>query len=182
VPVTADPGAVAAEVLRELTACGATLAVAESLTGGLVCARLVDVPGASAVLRGGVVAYATDLKHELLGVDAALLEREGPVHPQVAEQMAAGVRRRLGATHGVATTGVAGPGEQDGQAPGTVFVAVDAALSSARHRSTALVRGLILAGDRDAVRQGATDAVLHLLLESLRTGRTGSAAGDPVPV
>ena len=115
----------AADVLRLLTVKGETLAVAESLTGGLVAAELAAVPGASKAFRGSVTAYATDLKRDVLGVDAALLDRRGAVDPQVAAQMAAGVRKVLGADWGIATTGVAGPEPQDGQPVGTVFVAVD---------------------------------------------------------
>jgi nicotinamide-nucleotide amidase len=104
----------AADVLALLRERGLTLAVAESLTGGALCDAFVSVPGASAVLRGAVVAYATPVKASVLGVDAALLEREGPVHPDVARAMADGVRRVLAvdgrpADVGVATTGVAGP-------------------------------------------------------------------------
>ncbi|WP_432063131.1 CinA family protein [Streptomyces sp. S1] len=114
----------AARVLALLAERGQTLAVAESLTGGLVAAELTGVPGASASFRGSVTAYATTLKHELLGVDGALLAERGAVDPEVASQMAAGVRARLGADWGIATTGVAGPDPQDGQPVGTVYVAV----------------------------------------------------------
>ena len=99
----------ACQVLDRLRADGQTVAVAESLTGGLVAAALTDVPGSSAVFRGGVVAYATELKADLLGVDAVMLRRHGAVYPPVAAAMAQGVRARLGATYGVATTGVAVP-------------------------------------------------------------------------
>ncbi|MGE5287686.1 MAG: CinA family protein, partial [Micromonosporaceae bacterium] len=113
----------AAEILDLLRARNQTLAVAESLTGGLLCAALTDVPGASAVVRGGVVAYATDLKAVLLGVPRPLLNRHGPVHPDVAAAMAEGVRLRLSAGFSVATTGVAGPEPQDGKPVGTVHIA-----------------------------------------------------------
>ncbi len=99
----------ATEVVRLLTVTGGTLAVAESLTGGLVAAEITSVPGASKVFKGSVTAYATELKHRLLGVDATLLVQRGAVDPQVAAQMAAGVRTMLGADWGIATTGVAGP-------------------------------------------------------------------------
>jgi nicotinamide-nucleotide amidase len=124
---------------------GLTVAVAESLTGGLLVAELISVPGASDVVRGGVVAYATDLKSSLLGVDADLLDRAGPIHPRVAEQMAEGVRTRLGADVGLATTGVAGPDPQDGHAPGEVWLgfAIGSEVSSV---------GLALGGDRAAIR------------------------------
>lgn len=97
----------AADVVRLLTVRGETLAVAESLTGGLVAAEITSVPGASKAFRGSVTAYATSLKHELLGVDADLLAARGAVDAQVAAQMAAGVRRALDADWGIATTGVA---------------------------------------------------------------------------
>jgi nicotinamide-nucleotide amidase len=102
----------------------ATVATAESLTGGLIGAELTRMPGSSATYAGGMVTYATALKQELLGVPADLLEAHGAVHPDVAAAMAAGVRERLGATYGVAVTGVAGPDPQDGQAVGTIFVGV----------------------------------------------------------
>jgi nicotinamide-nucleotide amidase len=147
-----------------LAACagrGWSLAVAESLTGGLVCATLVTVPGASAVLRGGVVAYATDLKAALLSVDEALLEARGAVDPDVAVAMAVGVRTRLAADVGIATTGVAGPDPQDGKAPGTVHVAV-VTPDGVRGRE------LRLGGDRSAVRSATVDAALELARDALR--------------
>ncbi|MHB1063387.1 MAG: CinA family protein [Georgenia sp.] len=149
----ADP---VTRVVDALARRGATLAVAESLTGGQVCATLVAVPGVSAVLRGGVVAYASDLKAELLGVDPALLAARGPVHPDVARQMARGAAARLGATHAIATTGVAGPGPADGHPAGTVHVA-------AHGPGAERVRSLVLAGPRTAVRAAAAAAVLALL-------------------
>jgi len=155
--VTDGPALVVAQVVARLTSAGQTVAVAESLTGGLLAARIVDVPGASAVFRGGVVAYATDLKGTLLGVDTDLLERHGAVHAQVAAQMAGGVRERLGATWGLSTTGVAGPDPQDGKAPGTVFVGI-AGPDGVR------TLGLTAGGDRAQVRGAAVDAVLTLLL------------------
>ena len=154
----------AAELLAALRSRGWTVAAAESLTGGLVCAALVDVPGASASVRGGVVAYATDLKAALLGVDADLLTARGAVDPDVAGEMADGARRRLGAEIGLATTGVAGPDPQDGHPPGTVHVAVATPAG-------VTVRSLHLGGDRPTVRAGAVDAVLVLALEVIR--RTG---------
>jgi nicotinamide-nucleotide amidase len=116
--------ALAGQLVSVLTERGETVAVAESLTGGLLAAALVQIPGASAVFRGGIVAYATDLKATLLGVPQPLLDRYGAVHADVAAAMASGVRARLGATFGVATTGVAGPDPADGQPVGTVHVAV----------------------------------------------------------
>ena len=101
-----------------------TLAVAESLTGGLLAATIVAIPGVSAVFRGGLVVYATDLKHQLAGVDAQLLAERGPVDPLVAAELADGARRVCGADIGVGLTGVAGPDPQDGIDVGTWFCAV----------------------------------------------------------
>lgn len=154
---------VAREVHELLLARRESLAVAESLTGGALAAALVDVPGVSATFRGGVVAYATELKADLLGVDAGLLARRGPVDPEVAAAMAAGVRERLGATWGLATTGVAGPDPQDGHRPGVCFVAMAGPAGSR-------VEDLALAGDRAAVRAGAVAAALALLRGALTDG------------
>jgi nicotinamide-nucleotide amidase len=141
---------------RLLLSKGWTLAVAESLTGGLVASRIVSIAGASEWFRGGVVTYASDLKRSLLGV------AEGPVvSPEVAAEMADGVRRRLGADVGLATTGVAGPTEQDGQPVGTVFAGV--ALPGAEPDAVRLR----LPGDRDRVRQMATISALDVLRQRL---------------
>ncbi|GGX70768.1 CinA family protein [Streptomyces fructofermentans] len=165
----------AAEVLRLLTVRGETLAVAESLTGGLVAAELAAVPGASKAFRGSVTAYATDLKRDVLHVDAALLERRGAVDPQVAAQMAAGVRRALGADWGIATTGVAGPDPQDGQPVGTVFVAVDGPFGAAGEASGGgKVAALRLNGSRTEIRMESVRSVVALLLEQLVGERTGN--------
>ncbi|CAN5184719.1 CinA family protein [soil metagenome] len=151
----------AADIVATLRQRGLTIAIAESLTGGMLASELVAVPGASAVLLGGVVAYNTALKRTLLGVDADLLAEHGPVHPAVAGQMADRVRAVLAvdgrpADVGLATTGVAGPDSQDGHPVGTVFVglAIGETVSSLR---------LDLAGDRRAVREGTvSEALLQL--------------------
>lgn len=101
-----------------------TVATAESLTAGQIAATIATVPGASAVLRGGLIVYATELKHTLAGISADLLEHEGPVHPDVAAQLAAGAARVCGADIGVGVTGVAGPDNQDGHPVGEVYIAV----------------------------------------------------------
>ena len=101
---------------------GATIATAESLTGGRLAVALTDTPGASETYLGGVVTYATELKASLLDVDNQVIEEHGVVSPECAKAMASGVRALTGATYGLATTGVAGPTEQEGKAPGTVFV------------------------------------------------------------
>lgn len=154
-------GTEAREIIELLTARGQTVALAESLTGGLVTAALTSVPGASLVVRGGIVAYATDLKAVLLGVPSDLLARHGPVDPGVAAAMAAGVRARLGATYGVSTTGVAGPGPADGKPQGTVFIAVEGPSGPAGS-------GFELAGDRQQVRIETVRRALSLLVSALR--------------
>ena len=159
---TADAPQNAAAVVARLRARGWTLGVAESLTGGMLAAALISVPGASATVRGAIVAYATPLKHSLLGVDAALLEGYGAVHPEVARQMADGVRRAVmidgrPAEVGIATTGIAGPDSPDGQPIGTVHIAVitpeDSRLVSLR-----------LDGDRQTIRSESVGHALDTLL------------------
>ncbi|WP_370647328.1 CinA family protein [Agromyces endophyticus] len=152
----------AARLIAELTRRGLRIAVAESLTGGLVAAELTSVPGASLVVSGGVVAYDTAIKRSLLGVDADLLRREGAVHPEVARQMAAGARVALAidgrpADLGVATTGVAGPDEQDGRAVGTVYLGI-----AVGDRAETI--GLNLAGDRGEIRRQTVHAAIEAVL------------------
>lgn len=162
------PPSPAARAIEGLAALELTVATAESLTGGLVCASLTSVPGASSVVRGGVVAYATQIKRDVLGVDADLLEHVGPVHPDVAAAMAVGAARLLGAGVGVATTGVAGPGPHDGHPAGTVFVSVALPADDAGAAAGGtVVRGLALTGDRDEVRRAASAAAVGLLAELL---------------
>ena len=136
------------DLLRER---GLSLAAAESLTGGLAGARLTAVPGASDVFRGAVVSYASEVKFDLLDVPV------GPVvSTDAAKAMALGVRKRLGADVGIATTGVAGPAEQEGHPPGTVFLG----LAYGDHVEALRVR---LPGDRRRVREYAVISVLNLL-------------------
>ncbi len=156
-----ETASVAARALDTLAARGQTLAVAESLTGGLVAGALTGVPGASRVFRGSVTAYATGLKRDILGVDGPLLDARGAVDAEVARQMARGVRRVLSAHWGIATTGVAGPDPQDGQPVGTVFVAADGP------GGTGGVLRLTLDGDRRRIRRGTVAAVLRLLVSQL---------------
>jgi nicotinamide-nucleotide amidase len=148
---SAQRASVAPDIVEELRRLGLTIAFAESLTGGLLVAELVSVPGASAVVSGAIVAYNTALKHSLLGVNASLLSEYGAVYPDVAAQMAEGIRAACAidgepADIGVSTTGVAGPDPQDGQAVGTVFigVATDAGTE---------VSALELGGSREAIRR-----------------------------
>ena len=114
----------AGRLLDRLVERGQSVATAESLTGGLLAARLTDVPGASRCFVGGVIAYASHVKESVLGVPHDLVERNGVISEECASAMAAGVRERLGATWGLATTGVAGPDGQEGHPVGTVWIAV----------------------------------------------------------
>ncbi|HWA67353.1 MAG TPA: CinA family protein [Mycobacteriales bacterium] len=159
----AELTALAAEVLAALRERGETLATAESLTGGVVGATITAVPGASASYRGGVISYATDVKHQLLGVPDGLLAQRGAVDPDVATAMAEGVRSRLGATWGLAFTGVAGPQPQDGKPVGTVYVAV------AGPRGTDVV-SLLLSGEREVIRVASCREGLRALGARLADG------------
>ena len=145
-----------ADLVGALAETGETVATAESLTGGLVAAVLTSVPGSSAVVRGGLVVYATPLKHELAGVDEALLAEQGPVHADVAAGLAEGARRACGATWGVGLTGVAGPEPQNGVEPGVVHIGVSGP-------GAAQVRTIGVEGNRHQVRAAAVVAVLDLL-------------------
>ncbi|MFG3318703.1 CinA family protein [Streptomyces sp. NPDC048171] len=165
----------AADVVRLLTVRGEILAVAESLTGGMVASEITSVPGASKAFRGSVTAYATELKREILGVDGSLLAARGAVDAQVAAQMAAGARTFLGADWGIATTGVAGPDAQDGQPVGTVFVAVDGPTGAADGSAGGgKVEALRLNGDRAEIRMESVRSVLALLLGELAGEQTGN--------
>ena len=154
-----------------LLASGATIAVAESLTGGLLGAELTSIAGSSATFLGGITAYATEAKTSLLGVSPDLLAMHGTVHPDVAAAMAHGVRARFGSTYGVGLTGVAGPDPQDGQPPGTVFVAL---VGAGPERMLALT----LTGARRTVRREAVRAALDLIVQELDTSLdTGGKPG-----
>ena len=155
-----EPGeahSVAAAAIGLLIQRGLTVGTAESLTGGLIAATLTSVPGASAVVRGGVVAYAADVKASLLGVPAALLSRVGTVHPDVAAAMAAGAIDRIGVNIAIAVTGVAGPDPVDGLPVGTVHVALSSP-AGMRHRP------LRLTGDRTGIRRATVAHALSLLV------------------
>lgn len=153
-----DVANAAERLVADLTSRGLTIATAESLTGGLLAAAITSVPGASVVLRGGAVTYATDTKASVLGVDADLLGRVGAVDAEVAVQLAEGARRLFAADLGVGTTGVAGPTEQDGQPVGTVFVAVAG-------EGIRRVVELSLSGSREEIREGTVAAALRLVHE-----------------
>ncbi len=151
------------DLVQRLRERGSTLALAESLTGGLLADAFISIPGASAVVRGAVVAYASDLKAALLGVDGEILASRGAVDGCVAEQMASGVAQRLGATYGLATTGVAGPDPQDGKPVGTVYLGAATPLGVFHER-------VHLAGARNEIRMGAVAAAVDLLARHLDAG------------
>lgn len=150
----------AQQVVSAFIERGVTAATAESLTAGLVAATLADVPGASAMLQGGVVSYASEVKARLLDVSRKLLEEVGSVDAEVARQMAEGTRAACGADYGVSTTGVAGPDPHDGKPVGTVFVAV-----AGPDRTD--VRECHFSGSRKDIRGAARDAALEALLAAL---------------
>ena len=158
----------AERVAARLIERGETLAVAESATGGLILSLLTDVPGASAWLRGGVVAYTNEAKRDLLGVPAAVLATSGAVSAATALEMARGARRLFGATWAVGETGIAGPqtGRRSGKPAGLTFFAVAGADEDGSADRT---RRLLLdkPGDRAAVKRAFADAALALLLEAL---------------
>ncbi|MFV0408013.1 MAG: CinA family protein [Propioniciclava sp.] len=151
------------ETLRER---GISLATAESLTGGMIGARITQVPGASEVFVGGVIAYATRLKESLLGVPDELIDIHTVVSEAVARAMAVGLSSRTGADWSVAVTGVAGPGEQSGHAPGEVWIAVVGPVIG-NLPPFELVERYDFEGDRAAVRTQTVDAALAMLLRVL---------------
>ncbi len=160
--------AAAIDIIAMLRARGLTVAVAESLTGGLLVAELIRPAGASEVVLGGVVAYNTELKATLLGVDPELLTEHGPVHPEVAKAMARNVRDRLavgghGAAIGVSTTGVAGPDPVRGQPPGVVYLGLS-------FDDESQARRLDLSGSRDDIRSLTVAAALDWISETLERG------------
>jgi nicotinamide-nucleotide amidase len=150
----------AARLVAAARAAGSTLAVAESLTAGMVAAAIGTVPGASDVFLGGIVAYDATVKESVLGVDRSLLARCGPVSSEVAIAMAEGAARIVGADTAVATTGVAGPDAHGGRPPGTVYIAVVAP-------GEVSVEELEIAGNRADIRGGATRAALSAAIAVL---------------
>lgn len=164
----ADP--LASRVLSALVGRGQTLATAESITGGLIGAALTSVPGASAAYRGGLVTYATDLKHSLGRVQQEVLDEAGVISERTARAMAAGVREATGADWGLAVTGVAGPDPQEGHAAGEVWIGVSGPGLSG------IAQQLELAGGRDAVREQTVAAALGLLA-SVLAGAENSTRG-----
>lgn len=153
--------ALARQAVAALAAAGATLATAESLTGGMLGERITSVSGSSAVYRGGVISYCNAVKAGALGVSQEDLDTLGAVSAPVAEQMAQGARQRLAADYALSTTGIAGPNsDETGKPVGLVYIAC-AGPRGCR------VQELHLAGDRAAIRQATCRAALQLLLETL---------------
>jgi nicotinamide-nucleotide amidase len=155
----------AAEALVLLGAAGATLATAESLTGGRLAATVTSVPGASASYLGGYVTYATDLKERLLGVPHDLVERYGAVSAECVGAMATGCREAVGATYALSTTGVAGPDSQEGRPVGTVFVGIAGPEGVS-------VLTMELVGDRQQVQDRACREALSALCEIVRVSES----------
>lgn len=149
-----------------LRAGGHTVATAESLTGGQLAVRFTETPGASETYLGGVVTYATELKQSFLGVPDEVVERHGVVSAECAKAMASGVKAHTGASYGVATTGVAGPTEQEGKPVGTVFVGI---------AGPGLLEAvaLELSGDRRAITARTCDEALSALAGILRREEPG---------
>ena len=159
--VTPSSQELAARVIDALRVTGMCLATAESLTGGGVCARLVEIPGASDVVRGGVCTYTSELKRDILGVDTTLLVERGPVDGEVAAQMAQGARKLFNADYAISTTGVAGPGPADGHPAGTVYMALAMPEGTTVHYYS-------FVGSRNEVREYAIFHAIALLHSALQ--------------
>jgi nicotinamide-nucleotide amidase len=150
---------VAGKLLR---AKAQSLALAESCTGGQLAGRVTDVPGSSDYFLGAAVTYANAAKADLVGVSAATLERHGAVSEETAREMALGARKRFGATIGLSTTGIAGPGGGTPEKPvGTVHIALDAADGTRLHKR------LLLPGERSLIRRWTTSTALGMLRKHL---------------
>jgi nicotinamide-nucleotide amidase len=139
-------------ILQLLVNSGETVAVAESVTAGGVGHALTIVPGSSQVFLGGIIAYTNDVKINFLGVDPALIAEHTVVSEQVANAMADGAREKFGTTWGIATTGIAGPGDFEGMFEGTVWVAIRGPINSTIQ--------LQLDSGRDAIRTGAISSAI----------------------
>lgn len=159
-PLDVSDEKVVRRLVELLAARGESLAVAESLTGGRLAAAVTGIPGASAVFLGGVVSYATEVKTSVLGVGADVVTRHGVVSGECAEQMAAGVRRLLGSTWALATTGVAGPARQEGKPAGTVFLGLSGPAGSAS-------RTVLLGGSRAEIQAETCRRAVDYLIDVL---------------
>jgi nicotinamide-nucleotide amidase len=148
------------ELIQKLSQQHLTISVAESLTGGLVAASLTQIPGASAVFKGGIIAYRDEIKQKVLKVDSALITKFTSISEPVAQSMATNVREIMNTDIGIATTGVAGPEKSDGFAPGIVFVAI----SIGDHK---ICQKLELVGDRTQIRDQSVNEIFKLTLSQL---------------
>lgn len=155
----------AARVISELKSRGLTLATCESLTGGGLGAAITAISGASVVYRGGLITYASDLKHTLASVDAAHIAEFGVINELTARQMAVGAAGNCRADIGIATTGVAGPDPQDGEMPGTVWLGL---VLPAGWDERVRAKKVQLTGDRAAIREATISEALHWLLNCLK--------------
>jgi len=148
------------ELIQKLGQRHLTISVAESLTGGLVAASLTQIPGASAVFKGGIIAYGDEIKQQVLKVDSALITKFTSISEPVAQSMATNIREIMNTDIGIATTGVAGPDKSDGFAPGIVFVAI----SIGDHK---ICQKLELVGDRTQIRDQSVNEIFKLTLSQL---------------
>ena len=148
------------EIIQKLGQRHLTISVAESLTGGLVAASLTQIPGASAVFKGGIIAYGDEIKQQVLKVDPALITKFTSISEPVAQSMATNIREIMNTDIGIATTGVAGPDKSDGFAPGIVFVAI----SIGDHK---ICQKLELVGDRTQIRDQSVNEIFKLTLSQL---------------
>jgi nicotinamide-nucleotide amidase len=148
------------ELIQKLSQQHLTISVAESLTGGLVAASLTQIPGASAVFKGGIIAYRDEIKQKVLKVDSALITKFTSISEPVAQSMATNIREIMNTDIGIATTGVAGPDKSDGFAPGIVFVAI----SIGDHK---ICQKLELVGDRTQIRDQSVNEIFKLTLSQL---------------
>ena len=148
------------ELIQKLGQRHLTISVAESLTGGLVAASLTQIPGASAVFKGGIIAYRDETKEQVLKVDAALITKFTSISEPVAQSMAINIREIMNTDIGIATTGVAGPDKSEGFAPGIVFVAI----SIGDHN---ICQKLELVGDRTQIRDQSVNAIFKLTLSQV---------------
>jgi nicotinamide-nucleotide amidase len=148
------------EIIQKLGQRHLTISVAESLTGGLVAASLTQIPGASVVFKGGIIAYGDEIKQQVLKVDSALITKFTSISEPVAQSMATNIREIMNTDIGIATTGVAGPDKSDGFAPGIVFVAI----SIGDHK---ICQKLELVGDRTQIRDQSVNEIFKLTLSQL---------------
>ncbi len=168
---------IAAATIRLLGAGGWSLATCESLTGGGIGAAITSVPGASAVFRGGLITYASDLKATLAGVDAEFIAKHGVINERTAKQMAIGAARNCRSDIGLSCTGVAGPDGEDGETPGTVWLGL---ALPARWDDRVRARLLTLAGDRGQVRAQTIAAALSWLNQCLSETAPNDDSAIPV--